>query len=186
MKIGLVRHFKVNLKKNNFMTSKQYNEYVLGYDKAGVITNEIVVDEQWDKCYCSNLPRAVTTAKTIYHGEIITTDKLIEIPSAAVINTSFPIPYYIWAILNRFAWIRNHVSQPEGRRLTLKRISEALDIILKEKDKNILIVSHAGTLFEIEKILINKGFKGNYFLKAKNGKLYTFQDKSPKLKKYKA
>lgn len=177
MKIGLIRHFKVNLKKNNFMTSKQYNEYVSGYDKAEVIANEIVVDEQWDKCYCSSLPRAVTTAKTVYKGETIITDKLIEIPSIAVVNTRLPIPYHIWAILNRFAWIRNHISQPEGRRGTLKRVNEVLEAILKERDKNILIVSHAGTLFEIEKILINKGFKGNYFLKAKNGKLYVFQDK---------
>lgn len=180
MKIGLIRHFRVDLKKNKFMTSEEYNQYMYKYDRSEVIPNEIVIDKEWDKCYCSSLSRAVTTAQTVYDGEIIMTDKLIEIPSAAWRNTNIRIPYIIWTLLNRFAWIRNHTSQPEGRRKTIKRISEIIDIILNEKDKNILIVSHAGTLYEVQKILIRKGFKGDYFIKPRNGKLYTFQNKNLK------
>lgn len=177
MKIGLIRHFKVNLKKSRFMSSKEYNKYVSDYDISEVIPNEIVVDKEWDRCYCSSLSRAVTTAKTVYDGELIITDKLVEIPSAAWRNIRFKIPYTVWALLNRLAWIRNRVSQPEGRKTTLKRVNEILDTILKEKDKNILIVSHAGTLYEVQKILIKKGFRGNYFLKPRNGKLYVFENK---------
>jgi broad specificity phosphatase PhoE len=124
------------------------------------------------------MARAITTAKTVYHGEIIITDKLVEIPSAAWANIRFPFPYKLWALLNRFAWFRSKVSQPESRMSTLNRINEILDIILKEKDKNILIVSHAGTLYEIKKILKKKGFKGKEFLKARNGKLYIFENKA--------
>lgn len=175
MKIGLVRHFKVNLKKNIFMTSEQYNNYMHKYDISDVIKNEVVVDKYWEKCYCSSMPRAITTAKTIYHGEIVITDKLVEIPSAAMMNTKIPLPYYFWAILSRIAWIRNHASQPEMRRETLERINSILDVILEEKDKDIIIVSHAGTLYEIQRILVKKGFRGDRFLKAKNGKLYVFE-----------
>ncbi len=175
MRIGLVRHFKVDLKKNKFMTSKQYNEYTKQYDVSEVIANELVMDYEWDKCYCSSMSRAMTTAKTIYHGETIITDKLVEIPSVAFMNIKAPIPYHMWALLGRFAWIRNHTSQPEGRKVTLKRINEIIDIILKGEDENILIVSHAGTLYEIKKILRKKGFKGEKFLKARNGKLYNFE-----------
>lgn len=178
MKIGLIRHFKVDLKKSALMTAKQFNEYMAKYDISDVIPNELVVDKYWDKCYCSSMERAITTAKTVYHGEIIITDKLIEIPSAAWADIKFPFPYRLWALLNRFAWVRNHVSQPESRKVTLKRINEALDIILKEKDKNILIVSHAGILYELKKILKKKGFKGKEFVKARNGKLYIFEKKN--------
>lgn len=177
MKIGLIRHFKVNLKKSSFMSSEEYNKYVSDYDISEVIPNEIVVDKEWDKCYCSSLSRAITTAKTVYDGELIITDKLIEIPSVAWMNIRFRIPYNVWALLNRFAWIRNHTSQPEGRKTTLKRVNEILDIILKEKNKNILIVSHAGTLYEVQKLLFKKGFRGNYFIKPRNGKLYIFENK---------
>lgn len=180
MKIGLIRHFKVDLKKNRFMTSKEYNQYMFEYDRSEVIPNEVVIDKEWDKCFCSSLSRAVTTAKTVYDGEIIITDKLIEIPSAAWRNTNIRVPYTIWVMFNRIAWIRNYMSQPEGRRITIKRINGIIDIILKEKDKNILIVSHAGTLYEIQKILIRKGFRGNYFIKPQNGKLYIFENKKMK------
>ena len=177
MRIGLIRHFKVDLKKSRFMSAEEYNKYISDYDISEVIPNEIVVDKEWDKCYCSSLSRAVITAKTVYHGELIITDKLVEIPSAAWRNIRFRIPYNVWALLNRLAWIRNHVSQPEGRKTTLKRVNDILDTILNEKDKNILIVSHAGTLYEVQKILIKKGFRGNYFLKPRNGKLYVFENK---------
>lgn len=180
MKIGLIRHFKVNLKKNRFMTSKEYNQYMFEYDRSEVIPNEVVIDKEWDKCYCSTLSRAMTTAKTVYDGEIITTDKLIEIPSAAWKDTNIRVPYILWTILNRIAWTRNHMSQPEGRKVTIKRINEIMDLILKEKDKNILIVSHAGTLYEIQKILIGKGFRGDHFIKPRNGKLYIFKNRELK------
>ena len=175
MRIGLVRHFKVDLKKNRFMTSKQYNEYTKKYDVSEVISNELVIDELWDTCYCSSMSRAITTAKTIYHGETIITDKLVEIPTAALLDMKIPIPYNLWALLHRFAWIRNHISQTEGRRATLKRINEIIDIILKAKSENVLIVSHAGTLYEVKKILKKRGFQGEKFIKAINGKLYIFQ-----------
>ena len=180
MRIGLVRHFKVDLKKSRFMTSKQYNEYTKKYDVSEVIPNELIIDDQWDKCYCSSMIRAITTAKTIYHGETIITDKLVEIPSVALVNMKIPIPYNVWALLGRFAWIRNHTSQPEGRKVTLKRINEIIDIILREESENILIVSHAGTLYEIKKILKRRGFVGKEFFKARNGKLYIFQGPSKK------
>lgn len=175
MKIGLVRHFKVDIKRKRFMTAKEYNRYMFDYDMSGILENEIVIDKEWDKCYCSSLSRAIITAKTIYHGEIIITDKLVEIPTAAWISLSIPMPYHFWAVLGRLAWIRNHISQPERRTLTLKRINEIIDIILEEKNKNILIVSHAGTLYEIQKILRKRGFRGERFFKAKNGRLYTME-----------
>lgn len=176
MKIGLIRHFKVDLKRKSFMTSEEYNKYMAEYDIAGVIKNEVVIDKEWDKCYCSSLNRAIITAKTVYHGEIIITDKLVEIPTAALIKMIIPLPYHFWSLFNRVAWIRNHISQPETRRDSVKRINDIIDIILAEKDKNILIVSHAGTLYEIQKILLKKGFKGERFLKARNGKLYKFNN----------
>ncbi|MCM8711442.1 histidine phosphatase family protein [Clostridium sp. SYSU_GA19001] len=177
MRIGLVRHFKVDLYRSRFMTSREYNEHMYNYDRAEVIPNELVIDKDWDKCYCSSMPRAITTARTIYHGDMIITDKLVEIPAAAWLNLNIKLPYYLWAVLARFAWMRNHFSQPEGRIKTLKRINEILNVILSEneKDSNILIVSHAGTLYEIKKLLRKKGFKGEGFLKASNGRLYVYE-----------
>jgi broad specificity phosphatase PhoE len=180
MRIGLVRHFKVDLKKKKLMSAKEYNEHVYNYDRAGVLPNELVVDSYWEKCYCSSLPRAITTAKTIYHGEIIISDKLIEVPTAAWADLRFKMPYYFWTIFARFAWIRHHVSQPENRTNTIKRLSEILEQIISENgaESNILIVSHAGALYEIKKMLRERGFEGKGFITASNGKLYVFDSKN--------
>lgn len=176
MRIGLVRHFKVDLKKDFFMTSEKYNQYMSEYEKRDVIPNELVIDKEWDKCYCSSMQRAITTAKTIYHGDIIITNRLMEISFTARISSKIPLPYHFWTLINRIAWFRDHVSQPEGRTKTLKRINEAIDEILEQQDKNILIVSHAGALYEIRKILRRKGFTGHRFIKARNGKLYVMEN----------
>lgn len=177
MRIGLVRHFRVDIKKNRFMTSEGYNKYSRDYDFADVIPNEIVIDKEWDKCYCSILPRAMKTARTIYHGDIIPTDKLREIPSSAAFKFKFFLPYDLWAILSRAAWSINHSVNPEGKLRTRQRIKEIMDTILMDDAENILVVSHAGTMFEIQRVLRSRGFKGPFFLKPKNGKLYIFEKK---------
>jgi broad specificity phosphatase PhoE len=160
------------------MTAEEFNVHTYNYDRADVIPNELVIDKDWDKCYCSTLPRAITTAKTIYHGEIVLSEKLIEIPVGAPFKISYRIPYRLWTILARFAWIRHHISQPEKRRDTLKRLEEILDTIISENpnDSNILIVSHAGALYEIRKMLFRRGFSGDRFITANNGKLYTYKN----------
>ncbi|MDP4088468.1 MAG: histidine phosphatase family protein [Bacillota bacterium] len=177
MRIGLVRHFRVDIKKNRFMTSEGYNKYSHDYDFADVIPNEVVIDKDWDKCYCSILPRAMKTARTIYHGDIIPTDKLREIPSAAAFKFKFFLPYNLWAILNRLVWSLNRPVNPEGKSRTSQRINEIMDTIFMDSAENILIVSHAGTMYEIERILRRKGFKGPFFFKPRNGKLYIYEKK---------
>lgn len=177
MKIGLVRHFKVDIVKNRYMTAAEYDKYSSDYDVADVIPNEIVIDKEWDKCYCSSLPRALKTARTIYHGDITPTDNLREIPASAIFKLKFHLPYSLWAILNRIAWVRNHSSHPEGRTKTLKRINEIIETIFLQDEENILIVSHAGTMYEIQKILRGRGFRGKGFITAKNGTLYVFEKK---------
>jgi broad specificity phosphatase PhoE len=159
------------------MTSEEFNKHTYDYDRADVIPNELVVDKEWTKCYCSTMPRAVVTAKTIYHGEMIFSEKLIEIPTAATMNLKFRIPYRLWTILARFAWIRHHMSQPEARGNTIKRLEEIVNTIIKENDENsnILIVSHAGSLYEIRKMLLRRGFRGDRFITANNGKLYVYE-----------
>ena len=82
MKIGLVRHFKVTrgYPKQLWITSADLTKWVSEYDESDV--EEIPVDlgsVTWKSCYSSTLPRARTTAATIYQGKIKETEKLREI-----------------------------------------------------------------------------------------------------------
>ncbi|MBU5592223.1 histidine phosphatase family protein [Clostridium sp. MSJ-4] len=178
MKIGLVRHFKVNIQHKRYMNSAEYDEFAERYNVSDVFPKDVDLKNiKWDKCYCSDLSRAMFTAKSIYKGEIKVTDKLREIQVVSRFNTKVPIHYYLWDIIGRLSWLVNHPSQPEGSRQTKDRIEKVLDDIIKEsKDEdNILIVSHAALMYCVKNELKRRGFKGEKFFRAENGVLYLFE-----------
>lgn len=178
MIIGLVRHFKVDLSHSRLMTSGDFEQWAMDYDAAGVIENEVIMrDIRWDRCYSSDLPRAITTAKAIYSGEIITTPLLREVPMSPVFNTSFKLPYGFWGVLARFAWLLSHKSQIERRHETRKRIEEFLNMINLEDSSNILVVCHGFLMYYFQKFLKRRGFKGKTIRRVKNGTLYVFEKK---------
>lgn len=66
MYIGLVRHFKVDCDAQVFMASNDFEKWVIKYDDSGVIENKFETQNvKWDKCFSSDLPRAIKTAQTI-------------------------------------------------------------------------------------------------------------------------
>ena len=144
MKIGLVRHFKVisphGKKKLN---SVEFNKRMSGYDIYPVKPNEVNINSsEWDICYASTLPRAQTTAKTIYDGNIVTTPFIIEVPLSAFVKTNTQLHYMVWQIVGRVAWLSSLKSQVEGKPQTLSRIDKFIKQIENSGHQNILIVSH--------------------------------------------
>lgn len=72
MYIGLVRHFKVDWDAQAFMTSNDFEKWAIKYDDSGVIENKFETQNiKWDKCFSSDLSRAIKTSETIFKGEII-------------------------------------------------------------------------------------------------------------------
>jgi len=178
MKVGLVRHFEVIKPQiNGRMTSAEFKAWQDGYDTADVkIKPTNTKGEDWQICYCSTLPRAFKTAKTIYAGEIIQTDLLREIEIAPAFNTKFKFSFMFWTIIGRCAWFLSHKSQSEKHIETKERAHEVVAKILnKHQQENVLIVSHGAIMYYIRKELLLNGFTGPSFGKAKNGLLYTFQ-----------
>ena len=176
MRIGVVRHFKVDYKAKRMMSSDDFEEYVNNYDNSSVIENKIDLEYNiWDKCYCSDLKRAVITAKSIYDKKLEITNLLREVKMYPVKKTHLKIPSFLWSISSRIAWKLNHVSQLETATDTRKRAKEFLDKLDLNSDKNILIVSHGFFLITLINELKLLGFKGNIPSKMKNGYLYTLE-----------
>lgn len=175
MKLGLVRHFKVNIKPGEGkLSSSQFEEAMKNYDFADVTSNGLIINKnEWDICYSSSLPRAVKTAQTIYNGEIITTDLLREVPILPFTKRNIILPSFIWHTAARIAWFKNKPSQPEGKIQTQKRVEEFLNLINSSGKENILIVSHGFFLGSLVRELLKRGFKGEMDMRPRNGKLYT-------------
>ena len=176
MKLGLVRHFKVNIRPGEGrLSSSQFAEAMNNYDSADVTPNKLIINKnEWDICYSSSLPRAVKTAQTIYSGEIITTDLLGEVPIFPFTKRNITLPSFIWHTAARIAWFKNKPSQPEGRNQTQKRVEEFLNLINSAGKENILVVSHGFFLSSLVRELLKRGFKGEMDVRPRNGKLYIF------------
>ncbi|WP_259473515.1 hypothetical protein [Clostridium estertheticum] len=94
MNIGLVRHFKVSCYTKMFMTSADFKQWVKQYDNSDITENKFKIGNiKWDKCFLSDLSRAIKTSQSIFKGEIIKTQLLREVPIAPIFNTNIKLPY---------------------------------------------------------------------------------------------
>lgn len=175
MHIGLLRHFKVNCPHTKMMTSSEFREWSEKYEVSKVMEKEVeMYGINWDICYVSDLPRAITTAKAVYSGNLMIDKLLREVDNAPFIHTDrFKLPFEIWHICGRLAWYFKSESQPETIIGTRKRINDFLDQIDWSKD-NILIVFHGFMLYNFQKELRKRGFTGEKLKLVKNGVLYEY------------
>lgn len=178
MNIGLVRHFKVNCDVNTFMTSNDFEEWVKKYDNSDVIENkfEVLENINWNKCFSSDLLRAIKTAKTIFKGEIIESRLLREVPMSSIFKTNLKLPYVFWCITSRLAWILKHKSQSESKVDTERRVNAFLNSIDKYSNDNILIVCHGFYMHTFQKELKRRGFSGKSVKRPRNGTLYLYKN----------
>jgi broad specificity phosphatase PhoE len=175
MNIGLIRHFKVDCDKILFMTSDEFEALVRKYDEDDIIENDIDLGNiKWNKCFSSDLYRAVKTAESIFKEEIRKTHLLREVPISPIFKSNAKLPYIFWAISGRCAWFFGNKSQKESRKDTEKRIDEFLSNIDLDSNENILIVCHGFFMNTLQKKLKNRGFKGKVIKRPKNGTLYLY------------
>jgi len=140
------------------MTSADFEKWTEQYNISYIVENGIELQNiKWSKCFSSDLPRAIKTAETIFKEKIITTHLLREVPLSPVFKIPFKLPYVFWCITGRLAWLFNHKSQPETKKMTTKRILVFLDTIEHEADHNLLVVCHGFFMHAFQKELKSRG-----------------------------
>ena len=182
MKIGLIRHFKVNYQKKFLMTSTEFKEWEENYNISGVIRKDVeLMGIKWDRCYSSTLIRAIITAKHVYSDEIFQNDLIRETIIDPIFKSNFKLPYWFWAVSGRIAWYFNHKSQAESKTITTDKARQFVDLLQEEVERegveNILIVTHGFFMFSLQKELKRRGFTGKLIYRPKNGILYLYQNK---------
>ncbi|MFC3885142.1 histidine phosphatase family protein [Bacillus songklensis] len=178
MKIGLVRHFKVKrgYPEKRFVTQKELFQWLDEYEASDIEVGETSLGSiEWKRCFASDLPRAAKTAETIYDGNIIKMKELREVQIYPLFKRDIKLPFLLYPILIRMAWLLKHKSQLERKADVEKRVKAILDDILSQSDENILIVSHGALMMFMRKELLKRGFKGPKMKTPENGKLYVFE-----------
>lgn len=184
IRIGLLRHFKVDCPHKTMMTSEEFREWSEKYEHSGILKKHVeMYGIDWDICYSSDIPRAVATAKEVYSGNIYVDKLLREVDNAPFIHTErLRLPFAVWHVCGRLAWYFKSKSQPESIAETRKRIRTFLRNI-DWSQENILIVCHGFMIFNICIELFRMGFKGTKLRRVRNGILYQYTGPRPEFEK---
>ena len=176
MKIGIVRHFKVEEHTTKYwMSAQQFSEWVDHYNRASIEENTMITASDWDCCYSSDMDRALQTTERLYQGKPVITPHLREIDIKPLFQTRLKLHLNMWLFLGRAGWIFNHPSQ-ESRSLTSNRANHILNEIEEGyKGRNVLIVTHGAFMMVLRKALIERGYIGDRFYKPENGRVYIFK-----------
>ncbi|WP_378956133.1 hypothetical protein [Pelosinus sp. sgz500959] len=175
MRIGVVRHFEVDCSHKCVLSDEEFQEWVRQYDCSPIRKVTMPVEKyNWEKCYCSNLPRAIETAKYIYRGVITESVLIGEVPIMPIFKSSIKLPHAFWMIAGRIAWFLSHRSQPETMKQTKDKVERFVSDIIADSEESVL-VTHGFLMMQIQQELINVGFAGERFKRAKCGKVYVFE-----------
>lgn len=175
MKIGLVRHFKVNhpFPDKIFLSKSEVIKWFSEYDKTENLQHKNVelYDIDWQRCYSSTMIRAVNTASHIYRGEILKVNELQELDILHQLTDRIKLPFILWGLIIRLKSLASNNDTNKFR----NEIISFVDKITSNEKNDTLIVSHWFVMRVIRLELIKRGFLGVNFKSNEYGTLYVFE-----------
>jgi broad specificity phosphatase PhoE len=177
LRIGLIRHFPVKRgMPQGWMTAAHLQTWRTEYDASETIAGPIDAGTHaWERCLSSDLPRAYTTAKAVYSGEITQTPLLREVEVTRFETGNLQLPVWAWSWVLRLAWITSHPSVRPARDDFMRRV-RAVGDLLENGGADTLVVSHAGMMAYLRADLLKRGFSGPRFKLAEHARLYVFEN----------
>jgi broad specificity phosphatase PhoE len=175
LKIGLVRHFKVNhpFPGKILLSRSEVIEWFAAYDSTDSIEYKTVDLHNivWKRCYSSSLIRAVNTANHIYNGEILKIDELQELSILHRLSSKVKLPFLVWGLIVRIKSFSSNKDTDEFK----NRIIAFIDKLIENKESDTLIVSHWFVMRVIRQELIKRGLSGDKFKSNEYGTLYVYE-----------
>ncbi len=176
MRIGLIRHFPVELRfPHGWKTTAELRLWLQQYDASPVVLGSADLGSfQWTQCISSDMERAVLTAKAVYRGPFEQTALLRE-PNFAPFRTgALRLPFWVWRCILLMSWATGHKSQRACRDEFRRRVVAAADL-LEAKADDVLVVSHAGMMAYLCAEFRRRGFEGPKLRMAKHATLYVYE-----------
>lgn len=143
MRAIIIRHGKVDFQWGKWSTSEQFNKDCKMYDETPTLSSLSDIPQiNFQNIYTSNLQRTRETANQLFDKkDFISTKLLDEVPLCASITSSKKLPLIFWNISGRLQWFFNINTQKEGRKETIYRAEQFIEMITK-KDNNCIIITH--------------------------------------------
>lgn len=178
MKVGLVRHFKVNksFPERILLSKSELVKWFEEYDNTIDINykNVELAEINWQHCYSSPMIRAKNTAKYIYKGQIREVIELKELDLLPQLSERLKLPFMVWGfVLSIMPLLPNNEVDKFKR-----GISDFLDNLIVKNGHDVLIVSHWFVMKVIRKELIKRGLSGANFSYNDFGNLSIYECKA--------
>jgi broad specificity phosphatase PhoE len=175
MKVGLIRHFKVDhpFPQKKLLSKSEVIKWFEEYDAAENIKYKDVdlCGIDWKQCYSSTMVRSVNTAKHFYKGEIVKIAALHEFAILHRLSDRIRLPFLLWGLIIRIKSFAINKDTDEFK----NKIIAFVETLLANNERDILIVSHWFVMRVIRKELLKRGFVGDHFKSNEYGTLYVYE-----------
>ena len=175
MKIGLIRHFKVNhpFPNKKFLAKSDVINWFKEYDYSGNLHYKAVDLNKinWQHCYSSPMMRATKTANHVFGGPIVEVMELRELDILHQLSDRLRLPFLVWGIIVRLKSFSSNNDTDQFR----NGIIAFVDKVISNSEREVLIVSHWFVMRVIRQELIKRGFVGDHFKSNEYGTLYIFE-----------
>jgi len=171
MEISLIRHGRSKWVQNDWITFKQFENWVTKYDDHGVYAEETYPKETKDKLetatmvYSSDLYRSIESAKFLIPTVDIVSDSLFRETEMSTLSGPFSkvkLQPSGWAVLMRCLWVAGYSRNCESFADAKNRAKQAAEELVRsaEKTQSVVLVGHGFFNILIAKELLKMGWTG--------------------------
>lgn len=169
MEIALLRHGKPTVTENDKLSAIEYTGYMRQYDDAGIDLAHPPPKEVSRRAetssviLCSDLPRAIESAKTLSNSHEVVVDSVFrEITMPSINMNTFKFSAKTWGVISRAVWFLGYSNGSESFRQAKERAATAAKqlIGLAETHGSVVLVSHGFVNYFIGRALLANGWEG--------------------------
>lgn len=161
MRIIIIRHEKVDMGWDKKYNSVAYDLACDKYDRCSIVPERKANFEigEIKTIYISELLRTYETACKIF-GKInfLKTPLLNEVPLKSFKDTEHMYPLWLWNLMGRLQWFIQNKRQVEGKKETIVRASQMIDLLEKNQD-DCCVITHGFYMRTFIKELKTHGYK---------------------------
>jgi len=166
--IVLIRHGQPNLQRKGWYNRKEAEAYIRAYDSVQVIPfNFVPISAEslaTDTIYCSNIPRAVSTAHLIFDEEYIIVEdpRFREFERKVMRFCNMKLPLGFWLTTSRLLWMVGLNDKGiENFKEAKHRAKENADLLIQQAraDNMTIVVAHGLHNRYVMKYLKKRGWK---------------------------
>jgi broad specificity phosphatase PhoE len=168
LEIVLARHGRPKLQQWSWITPREFGNWILAYDEAGVFDASIPepLREKAIRCgriVSSPLPRCVRSAEALAPLQTVNSEEVFREAGLLHAMWGFPwLPPSVWTVLFRAAWFCGYSANSESLGLARSRARTAATrlIELAQEHQSVFVMGHGIMTALIAKELVEKRWVG--------------------------